>query len=233
MPGLKSFLRKDYPNLLTIDLICHGVGSPLVFKDAMKLIGEQFDSTVEGYEFRAKRKVFESDYIQQIFTDKGDKYLITDQYIQLFLSQLCLRPSCGENCVFRCENRQGDITIADFKGFGKVLPNLRFAKKNFSSIIANSKKGLEVAEGLKESSDMYPVSIDDIKKYNPLFFRQTWFSKDRDVFFDDYEKNGIHAIKKFTKPAQEYRPGIKQLIKNILPAKILRGVYNLVKTCRK
>lgn len=230
--GLKSFLGKDYPNLLTIDLICHGVGSPLVFKDAMKVIGEQFDSTVVGYEFRAKRKVFETDYIQKIFTNRGNKYLINDQYIQLFLSQLCLRPSCGENCVFRYKNRQGDITIADFKGLSEVLPNLRFAKKNYSSLIVNSKKGHEVAEDLKRSSIMYQVSIEDIKKYNPLFFRQTWFSKDRDKFFKDYEVNGIETIKKWTKPAQEYRAGIKQTVINILPPIILRSVYNLIMICR-
>lgn len=231
--GLKSFLRKDYPNLLTIDLICHGVGSPLVFKDVMNLIGSQYDATVDGYEFRAKRKVFETDYIQRIFTDKGDKYLIRDPYIQLFLSQLCLRPSCGENCVFRCENRQGDITIADFKGLSEVIPDFRFAKKNFSSLIANSRKGQEVIVDLKKSSILYQVSIEDIKKYNPLFFRQTWFSKDRDKFFKEYESNGIEAINKWTKPAQEYRPGIKQVVKNILPAKMLRVVYNLIYTCRK
>ena len=30
--GLKAFLKKDYANLLTVDLICHGVASPLLFK---------------------------------------------------------------------------------------------------------------------------------------------------------------------------------------------------------
>lgn len=231
--GVKSFLRKDYPNFLTIDLICHGVGSPTVFKDAVNVIADQFDCTITEYEFRSKRKVYETDYLQEIISNKGEKYLIKDQYIQLFLSQLCLRPCCGENCVFRCENRQGDITIADFKGLAEVLPVLRFSKRNFSSLIANSKKGYQVVAGLKKTCLMYQVSINDIKKYNPLFFKQTWFANKRDLFFLDYKDNGINAIKKWTKPAQEFKPRIIQTLKNILPANILRGIYNIYTKCRK
>lgn len=231
--GLKSFLRKDYTNLITLDLICHGVGSPSVFEDAMKIIGKQFSSMVTAYEFRSKRKSFETDYLQKITTNKGEKYLIKDHYIQLFLSQLCLRPCCGEHCVFRCEHRQGDITIADFKGLSEVIPSLKFAKRNFSSIIANTPKGRHVARRLESSCIMYQVSLEDIKKYNPLFFRQTWFSPNRDNFFIDYEKYGTRAIEKWTKPAQEYKPGIKQVIKNILPSGILRFINNIYIRCRK
>ena len=62
--GLRHFLIKDYDNqnLLTIDLICHGQGSPLVFQECMKVIGEQLHEEVISYEFRAKRKIIEEDY---------------------------------------------------------------------------------------------------------------------------------------------------------------------------
>lgn len=226
--GLKSFLRRDYSNLLTIDLICHGVGSPAVFQDAMTVIGNQLSTTVSEYEFRAKRKVYESDYIQKISTNNGIYYLIKDQYIQLFLSQLCLRPCCGKNCEFRSENRQGDITIADFKGLADVFPNLRFSKKNFSTIVANTNKGKEIALRLKDTSIMYHVSTEDIKKYNPLFYRQTWFSEKRDAFFKDYRINRIQAIEHWTTPAIIYRTGIKQKLKNILPSTVLRFAYKLL-----
>ncbi len=42
--GLKSYLQKEYNNLITVDLICHGVPSPLVWQKYAKLrnIGKKF-----------------------------------------------------------------------------------------------------------------------------------------------------------------------------------------------
>ena len=55
--GLRNFLRKDYEQLLTIDLICHGQGSPLVFAECLKEIGSQLGAEVLSYEFRTKRRM--------------------------------------------------------------------------------------------------------------------------------------------------------------------------------
>lgn len=227
--GLKSYLRKDYPNLLTIDLICHGVGSPSVFEDAMKSIGEQLDTVVTGYEFRAKRRVYETDHLQKIIAADGIRYMVKDQYIQLFLSQLCLRPCCGKNCIFRSDRRQGDLTIADFKGLTEVFPELIGTKRNYSSLIVNSVKGQDVVTLLSKNAIIKEATIEDIKKFNPLFYRQTWFSEKRDQFFEDYKSNGVAAINRWTKPGIIYKPGIRQHIKNILPSTILRFAYRIFK----
>lgn len=61
--GLRSFLHKDYDNLLTIDLICHGVGSPAVFKACVQVISKQAGKELKAYSFRAKKKVHESDHL--------------------------------------------------------------------------------------------------------------------------------------------------------------------------
>ena len=99
--GLRTFLRKDYLNLLTIDLICHGVGSPTVFEACTKVISKQSGKKLKAYSFRAKRKVHESDYLTLLKFISGTEYVFQDPYIQLFLKQTCLRPSCGENCKHR------------------------------------------------------------------------------------------------------------------------------------
>lgn len=226
--GLKAFLRKKYVNLLTIDLICHGVGSPSVFNTSVDVIGKQFGVKVNSYEFRAKRKVHETDYLQLIGTEEdGVRFLIKDQYIQLFLSQLCLRPSCGQNCKFRDIKREGDITLADFKGLWDVFPDLIGSKKNYSTIVSNSSMGDEVVDLLYESMELRPVSIDTILKYNPLFGRQTWFEPHRDKFFEDFKISAEGAIEKWTKPAQTFNIGIKGRIKALIPVLALRFIYKL------
>lgn len=216
--GLKAFLGKNYSNILLIDLICHGVGSPLVFKSCIKVIGEQFNDEVLSYEFRTKRRIYEIDHLALIRFKSGKcKYFIKDPYIQLFLKQHCLRKSCGENCKYRNENRKGDLTIADFKGYDKVFHQLKGTKKNYSSIIVNSEKGEMIIPHIFKRMKMFSCTIDNIKRYNPLFFRQTWFSDKREEFFSDFVLAKEETIKNWTEPALEYNKSVKRKVYDILP----------------
>lgn len=127
--GLKTFLKKEYDNLLLIDLICHGVGSPKVFSDCIRQTEIDLGCTIQSYEFRHKERVFVQDHIQKITNGNKNKLLENDRYMQLFTKQHCLRKSCGKNCIYRTKNRQGDITIGDFKGLINVFPKLNGTKK--------------------------------------------------------------------------------------------------------
>ena len=215
--GLKSFLSKKYENLLTIDLICHGVGSPLIFKSTIHILENQFGRKIDEYEFRAKRKLVEVDYLCSIKMGDERKYILGDPYIQLFLKQRCLRPSCGINCKYRTHNRQGDLTIADFKGLTEVFPSLMGTKRNYSSIITNNSKGEAVMPMLLKRMNVLPCDISYIGKYNPLFERQTYFAEDRDLFFEEYKKDKEDAITKWTKPASVFVKSYKVIVFDILP----------------
>lgn len=227
--GLKATLWKDYKNLLTIDLICHGAGSPKVFQSCIKALEQQFGEEICAYEFRAKERVYAMDYITAVTFRSGKRYLFNDQYTQLFLQQKCLRPSCGEHCKYRTQDRQGDFTIADFKGLDKVFPACTGTKVNYSSIVVNSAKGMELLPELRKSMKVMECSIDDIKKYNPLFYRQGCISKGRNSFFEEYAAFPDDTVVKYTNPAAVYKRSIKRRILDVLP-QALRGL--LLKTLR-
>lgn len=231
--GLRNYLGNTYEtqNILTIDLVCHGVGSPAVFSACIKAMESQFCMQIDSYEFRSKRNVFETDHITKISSGSKYLYLNNDQYMQLFLNQDCLRPSCGKNCIYRNENRVGDITIADFKGLDEVFPCLCGEKKNFSTIVCNTSKGYSVVEKLKPEMVMYECSVEDVKKYNPLFSRQTWYSEDRDKFFDEFKRDSTEAILRFTKPATKYKRTICKKIYDFLPTftrKFIKKAYKKI-----
>lgn len=227
--GLRKVIGKEFDSLLCIDLICHGVGSPDVFTACMEQLGKQFEGAVQSYEFRAKRSAYESDHIQKTDLENGQQiYLVNDPYIQLFLKQTCLRPSCGKNCRFRCEQRQGDITIADFKGLTNVFPALQGTKKNYSSVIFNTPKGYALLPALRESMEMLPCDMEVIKKHNPLFYRQTWFSDIRDAFFAEFIEDPCRTIQRYTKPAQMIRMSWKKRIWMLLPQSVRRIVLRRV-----
>lgn len=222
--GLKAFLRKDYDNLLTIDLICHGQGSPAVFEACMRNMSDYYGERVIAYQFRAKRKRYEEDYISSIKTQKSKFYLTKDPYMQLFLSQNALRPSCGENCKYRDVRRLGDLTIADLKGLQTIFPDQIYPKKNWSTVVCNTQKGADCLLLLHRTMNVRPITIEDVVKYNPLFGRQTWFSKDRDAFFADFVADAASAINKWTVPAKEYRLSLLKEFYLMLPSWMKRVI---------
>lgn len=227
--GLKAFLRQDYENLLTIDLICHGQGSPTVFEACMRNMSDYYGETIVAYQFRAKRKRYEEDYIASITTTKSTAYVTKDPYMQLFLSQNALRPSCGENCKYRDMRRPGDITIADLKGLQTIFPDQIYPKKNWSTVVCNSQKGADCLALLYRTMDVRPITIEDVVKYNPLFARQTWFSKNREAFFADFVANADVAIQKWTVPATEYRISFAKRLLIELPKWIKMGISSIRK----
>lgn len=222
--GLKSFLGKEYSNLISIDLICHGVGSPTVFELCLQEIENAYGKKIKNFEFRAKRRVYETDYLTKItFQDGNYKYLINDVYTQLFLKQICLRKSCGKNCAFRNSNRQGDLTIADFKNLTGVFENLIGDKQNFSTLVVNNEKGDKIVQKIKNKVKIYEIGLEVIKQNNPLFFRHTWFSNERDEFFVDVEKNIIKA-KENMLPMTELKRKYSSKLFSLLPVFIRRKI---------
>ena len=231
--GLKAFLGKDYDNLLTIDLICHGQGSPIVFIECINNLSIFFSEKVEQHQFRAKRKCHEIDYLCSIKTDKTTHYIVKDPYMQLYLSQNALRPSCGKNCKYRDAHRTGDLTISDLKGLTKIFPDQIYSKKNWSTIVSNTRKGEDCLNSLASTMEIRPITIEQVVTYNPLFARQTWFSESRETFFSDFKGNPTKAISKWTEPAMEYKPSIVKTILGRLPRIMQYAIYALYNIVKK
>lgn len=188
LAGLRSFLKAPNDNLFCIDFICHGVGSPGIFAASLKDIEARYRSKLSSFGFRSQivRLGNRKDFVCRYEFANGKIVLEPDDpYQRLFLSQLCLRQCCGENCRYRNPSRQGDMTIADFKGkfviFPKTLDN-----RNYSTIIANSVKGSRVFEKLKHKMQTVPCPMHLIERHNPLFFRTTKSNADRDAFFHSF-----------------------------------------------
>lgn len=199
--GLRSFLDCDYNRLLFVDLVCHGAGSPAVFSDCITLLERQFGKKVEAYRFRAKQKYFEARHIQQIkFTDQSCVFVEDDPYMQLFLSEKCLRRSCAENCKYRDANRQGDITLADYKGLYLDFPELRGAKYNYTALVFNTCKGLRIKLPLSDNLSLEKSSLESIRRDNPLFYRNNKKNTDRG-FMEEYAKTRIKACRHATHAA--------------------------------
>ena len=232
--GLKSFLKTEYDNLLTIDLICHGQGSAHVFSECLKDTETLIGAKVSKYEFRSKRKVFETEYLSKVTTNKGNYYLFSERYTQLFLSLKCVRPSCGSNCAFHSKYRHGDITLADLKSAEIVNLSLVGSRYNYSAIVANSAKGHKIVDFLLTKKKSFLIDLETIIATNPNFgIKREDSTVSRDVFFKKFIENPSEAVLSNTTPTIISTRSLFWKIFDSLPHFVRRFIVNLYRKNKK
>lgn len=167
--GLKSFLRKDYENLLCGDLICHGVPSKNIFDKYIKNIGEK----IKKVYFRDKENKGWNNYQVLIQTENKKIYEDheKDEFMNEFLSDRYLRESCY-NCKFKKKHRISDFTFADFWGINNIAPEMN-DEKGTSLLFVNSNKGKEIFEKLKPFIVYKKVDFYQAIKYNPSMIKSS------------------------------------------------------------
>lgn len=164
--GLKKYLRKEYDNLYTMDLICHGVPSGKLLNAFLKGKEKLYSSQIIELKFREKVYGWRNQEIYIKFKN-GRIYhapIWVDNFYRLFTNNYILRDSCYA-CRFSSMERQGDITIGDFWNLKNV--NEEFEDKlGVSSVIINSEKGEKVFETLKNKFDIIECSLNEINQKN-------------------------------------------------------------------
>lgn len=181
--GLLSYLGKDYNNLYTQDIICHGVPSPKVWKKYIEYKKREKGEYPTQVNFRRKDILGWSNFQVSYRYSKLEENFHHDEdiYMKLFLNNLDLRESCY-NCSFKKINRKSDITIADFWGINKVFPELN-DELGVSAIIINSKKGEIIFENIKENLEYKKTDIDSVISSNSCMVESVKYNNRREEFF--------------------------------------------------
>lgn len=123
--GLKAYLKQSYPNLLTVDILCHGVPSPLLWKRYLLELEHTHGAKAQQINFRNKNLGWKRFSLSLLFSN-NQVYMHTlkeDPYMQMFLKNICLRPSCYD-CKFKTIHSQADITLGDCWGIEKYMPEI-------------------------------------------------------------------------------------------------------------
>lgn len=223
--GLKTFLRKEYDRLLCVDVICHGVPSPELWRRYVQYQEKRNGAKLKKVNFRCK---------DNSWTDFGMKenevYISKniDSYMQMFLRDYCLRPSCYE-CVIK-ENKMSDMTIADFWGINKVVPELNDGKGT-SLVLVRTKKGQDIFLKVSQYMDVQEVSYQAGVKENPAEYRSAKKPYQRETFFKDMSSMPFEELeKKYIVPLKSsFTQKIKEKIKSILKVIKIRGDNNNIR----
>lgn len=190
--GLNRYLQKPYPNLITIDCVCHGVPSPSIWKSYISEIGIKPIKVI----FRDKRNGWKNYQVTIIGKNQKNQSEVfwENPYMQTFLSNLNLRPSCY-NCPSKGGSSYSDITLGDFWGIEHIDPNVD-DDKGTSLVLINTPKGEKLFSGL--DVEFKEESYEDAVKYNPSIEVSVTEPEARAKFFRIFSQSGFNAAYKAT-----------------------------------
>lgn len=209
--GLKLYLRKDFDKLITMDLVCHAVPSPLIFKDYKAFVEKKLNKRLIAINMRDKEvREWLEPFSNRFQFDNGDEMVDPEGVIgwnTILFTKLIDRPSCHK-CRFANFDRMGDVTVADFWDYSNKRPDLR-DNRGTSLVIVNTEKGIDILSRIKEYFEIFPISEDEARQRN--LETPTTEGKDRNAFWAYYYKHG------FEKSCQKFFvPGLKIWYKKII-----------------
>ena len=165
--GLRSFIknkRVDDSKLYIVNIICHGVPSPNIWKDNIKYV-----------ERKKKEKILSANFLdksicgwhggKESYTFQKGKLFVSELYTKLYYKHLMLRYSCYK-CPFANFQHPGDITVGDFWGLDKIRPELDKEDKGISLVIINTEKGISLFNKIKASVNYFNSNISECLQPN-------------------------------------------------------------------
>lgn len=176
-------------NLLTVEVICHGVGSNRFFKDHIKYLENKYKGEAVSCSFRRKKYPGQKQDMEVKFNN-GKQYNSVstkyDWFYSVYLKNLILRPSCY-HCAFACDERFADISIADF--WKKNCYN------DYSLLIVNTQKGDSIFKEICSCLNFAEVNESEV--HQPHMHHPCEEPKKRKEFWEVYFKYGYLGVQKW------------------------------------
>lgn len=187
--GLNSYVGKRLrENLFLIDIVCHGVPSPYMWRDYIAYLEKKQGAPIVWVNFRDKQKYGWAAHHETFkFKNGGGKMSFTF----LFYKHIMFRKSCGK-CHFANTKRPSDITIADFWGWEKTDPNFNADNKGVSLVLLNTEKGRKLFEAVKDKMDSFPANLGDCLQPNMIYPSE--IHPKREKFEKEYAMKGFKYV---------------------------------------
>lgn len=197
--GLRLFLRKTYPNLLTIEVACHGVPSPLIWDTYLQHFKKK--NNIGSIQFRDKSRGWSNYRFRILDLNKKTIYQkknVYDPYMSCFLRHLSVRPSCF-NCKSKAGVSDADILLGDLWGCDELSPKF---DDNFgtSLVLVYSDNGKELLQ--KINIKTHKIDYNAAIAHNPAIIRSIMPSEQRQLFWAEFAdaKDPYRIIHNFGRP---------------------------------
>lgn len=191
--GLKGFLMKDYENLTTVDVVCHGVPSAKVYNKYLQEIASDTGESITKVNFRDKANGWKQG--ETLFFTKTHRIGAPkrqETYMRLFLNNVSIRPSCAD-CAFNNKRSLADITIADYWGVDKQFPEFD-DDKGITLVLINTTQGQQLFDSIKDKTVYISTDFEKGAQYNLAVSKSLGLHPKRQYFFDNLEKKTLKEL---------------------------------------
>jgi len=216
--GLYSYLKKEYENLFTIEVLCHGAPSQGLFDKYVKHIEHKYNKKLVSINQRDKSLPWNPLITKRIrlkFDDGNEKVWAEDfdPYMSLYIREIAYRDVCY-SCKYVGTKRNGDLVLGDFGGLGLIEKCQLDVKKGVSLVLINTKQGENLINML-EDINIEPRKLDEVIKLNSCLRSNVKGPVSREQFMMDYEKlSGEELFKKYYYNNYAYR--MRAIIKRVM-----------------
>lgn len=188
--GLKTYLKKDYVNLICQDIACHGSPMAWVWENYVNLHSQQAQSPATAARFRDKVTGWEA-YSLTIEFENGTQYsarVDRDPYMRAFLQEYTLGKSCY-HCACKGLERQADITLADLWGAAEICPDLSDGKGT-SAVFLHTEKGAALWAEIQSLLTAVPIDEAAVIRHNPALVQSAPEPENREAFLQMLKTDG-------------------------------------------
>lgn len=223
--ALRSFLGRDYDNLIACELICHGPTSQKVHSEYIKHLEHKYNDKIADFSVRHKRDAWMPTYLYAKFQNGQifEKEFYSTEYGYAF--SVMAQPGCY-HCHFKGNNRTGDLMIGDFWGATKI--DVFWNEKGVSAILAHTVKGKEFLQST-ESIQLFETTFERIVANNRMVIQSRTPSPEKSKFEQLFAQKGLFYAVQHSKSLKRR---FKDFLKVLLPESIrspLKKWYHKIK----
>lgn len=200
--GLKSFVgEKLTGNLFLVDLVCHGVPSPYIWRDYLAYIENKYRSNIVKVDFREKSQYGWSSHKEVFLLESNSTSWLENVvngeskwntwYTKFFYDHIMFRHSCG-NCHFCNTRRPSDITIADYWGWEKTGSDINSDNKGLNLVLLNTRKGEKIFAKIIDKLEIIKASPETYMQ--PNLRHPSKIHRKRMQFEKDYQEKGFDYV---------------------------------------
>ena len=214
MAGVKNYIRcKDetlLANLFFVDIVCHGVPSPMVWRDYLLWESTRVGDRISAVICRNKQKYGWHSHVTTIQFENGSM-VDSKVFPRIFYTHNALRPACSK-CPYKSVIHPGDVTIADYWGIEKAAPDFE-DDKGVSLVMINNHKGADMFDACRVKLRYEKTSLMDSMQA-PLI-RPYDAPKTREQFWKDYNNHSfLYIAKKYG--SYGFVASFKRKVKNMM-----------------
>lgn len=235
--ALKQVVDKQQENLITVDLVCHGVPSQKLFHIYLSYLENKFNGKIKQFNFRDKRKGWEN-YTMNMLIRKNVRnfeksiHCRNSAFYEHFLHADIHRENCY-SCPYAQEKRISDITIGDYWGIRTSHPDItkldnwnNLERNGISCVLVNTEIGMKLLKNINNLS-MIHSTIEKIANENGQLRHPNERPKNRESILKSY-------LQSYERVEYSYKKSVGKKwyffkLKNLIPKGMKRNIKRLLK----